>query len=115
MKKAEVIDLFIEIKQEYPFFDDSDANIERHLGYLKDFPFDVALSNVRAHIASDSKRAPGIADIRGRLGDQLEAQKSKDAALDHFANLDAWIAGSAPPPEGYWERGRKAIRGEAND
>lgn len=111
MIRDEVMLIIAELVENYPSFDDSDENIDRHYKYLSDFPFDAAMQNVQEHIKTN-RFPPLIADIRGRLGDQMDAQRSKDAAQDHFAKLDAWIAEGSPPPEGYWERGRKAIRGE---
>lgn len=114
MNRADVIELFIEIKQEYPFFDDSDSNIDRYLDYLADVPFAMAMASTKEYIRTQHKREPGIADIRGRFDDERRAQRSKDAATAHFANLDAWGAADKPPPPDYWERGRRLIRGEAD-
>ncbi|MEI7027569.1 replicative helicase loader/inhibitor [Paenibacillus sp. y28] len=114
MNRAEVIELFIEIKQEYPNFDDSDEEINRHLKYLQDFPFETAMENVVRHIKTN-KWPPGIADIRGRLGDQLESQRSKEQAQAYFAKLDAFEANHAPPPEGYWEALRRRLQGGGHE
>lgn len=110
MNRAEVIDLFIEIKQEYPQFVDSDEEIDRHLKYLKDFPFEAALRNVEKHILTN-KWPPGISEIRGSLGEQIERERMKAATAEYFAKLDSWGANSTPP-DGYWERGRRLLRGE---
>jgi hypothetical protein len=98
--KDEVIGLMIEIKEEYPFFDVSDENIDRHYKYLKDFPFEEAMNNVVQHIKADSKKHPGIADIRGRLGDLQDSQRSKEETDSYFAQLELWKMNAAPPPEG---------------
>lgn len=111
MNRVEVLELFIEIKEEYPFFDDSDENVERHRRYLADFPFDAAMENVKRHIMTNSKRPPGIADIRGGLGDQLDSQRSKEEAEAYFAQVELWRQNSSPPPEGYWQRVRQQLRG----
>lgn len=113
MDRAEVIELFIEIKQEYSYFDDSDDEIDRHLKYLKDFPFQTALDNVEQHIRTN-KWAPGISEIRGSLGEQLERDRMKAMTSEHFANLDSWGLESVPP-EGYWESVRQKLRGVTND
>ncbi|QJD87882.1 replicative helicase loader/inhibitor [Cohnella herbarum] len=113
MNRVEVIDLLMEIKEEYPFFDVSDENIERHFRYLKDFPFEAAMRNVEQYIKTDSKKHPGIADIRGRLGDQLDSQRSKEETANYFAQLEASRLCNSPPPTGYWEHMRTLIRGES--
>jgi hypothetical protein len=114
VNKAEVIDLLAEIKEEYPFFDVSDENIERHLRYLKDFPFDAAMHNVEQYIKTDSKKHPGIADIRGRLGDLQDSQRSKEETASYFAQLEASRLCGVPPPSGYWDHMRTLIRGESS-
>lgn len=111
MTKNEVKLIIAELVESYPNFDASDENIDRHFRYLADFPFEVAMQNVEEYIKTN-RFPPLIADIRGKLGDQMDAQRSKDAALDHFAQLDAWLASSEPPPEGYWENMKRKLRGE---
>ncbi len=102
MDRAEVIDLFVEIKREYPFFDTSDENIDRHLKYLKDFPFDTALRNVEQHIKTN-KRPPGIAEIRGSLGEQIERDRMKAATAEYFAAREEAAKQACPPPPGWKE------------
>lgn len=113
MTRDDVIEIVAELIENYPSFDDSEANIDRHYKYLHDFSFDAAMKNVQEYIKTN-RFPPTIADIRGRLGDQMDAQRSKEAAAAHFANLDAWGAAGSPPPPDYWERGRRLLRGEAN-
>ena len=114
MRRDEVMLIVAELVENYPGFDDSEDNIDRLCKYLSDFPFEVAMQNVEEYIKTN-RFPPLIADIRGKLGDQMDAQRSKDAALDHFAQLDAWLASSEPPPEGYWENMKRKLRGEANE
>ncbi|WP_020621104.1 hypothetical protein [Paenibacillus daejeonensis] len=114
MDRADVIELFIEIKSEYPNFDDSDEEIDRHLRYMKDFPFEAALENVVHHIKTN-RWPPGISDIRGRLGDQIDSQRSKQAAAVHLERLEGWRQLDEPPPPGYWENMRKLIKGAGNE
>lgn len=114
MNKLQVIDLFGLIKRTYPGFDSSPQSVDHFTKYLQDFPIEVARENLEKHILTE-RFPPTIADIRGRLGDHMEAQRSKDAAAAHFANLDAWSAAGTPPPPDYWERGRRLIRGVADD
>lgn len=102
MNRVEVIELFIEIKQEYSNFDDSDDEIDRHLRYLKDFPYQTALENVEQHIQT-SKWPPGIAEIRGRLGEQLERQRMREETQAYFAKLELWKRTAVPPPAGMRE------------
>lgn len=111
MDRADVIELFIEIKSEYPNFDDSDEEIDRHLRYLRDFPFEAALENVVHHIKTN-RWPPGMADIRGKLGDQIDSQRSKDAAATYETNLQHWQALDEPPPPDYWQQMKKMIKGD---
>lgn len=111
MNKLQVIDLLAIVKRTYPNFDTSAQSIEHHAKYLKDYPFEVALENVEKHILTE-RFPPTIADIRGRLGDQMESQRSKATAAEHFARLDAWGANNTPPPEDYWESIKRKLRGE---
>lgn len=102
MDRAEIIDLFIEIKQEYPYFNDSDDEVDRHLKYLKDFPFDAALRNVEQHIKTN-KRPPGIAEIRGSLGEQIERDRMKTATEEYFEERARARQQACPPPPGWKE------------
>lgn len=103
MNRVEILDLLTEIKRNYPSFDVSDESIERHSKYLRDFPFDAAMQNVEDHIRTD-RFPPTIADIRGRLGDQMESQKSKEQTASYFAQVELWKHNAAPPPDGMRER-----------
>ncbi|MBP1992526.1 hypothetical protein [Paenibacillus eucommiae] len=114
MNRAEVIDLMIEIKEEYPTFDVSEEEIERHYKRLKDFPLAAALKNVDDHVKTN-KYFPKISDIRGCLGDQLDSQRSKEQAAAHEANMNEWAKIDSPPPDGYWETMRTRLRGEQFD
>ncbi|SFF22631.1 hypothetical protein SAMN04487969_11933 [Paenibacillus algorifonticola] len=109
MDRADVLDLFAEIAAEYPTFDSSDAEVDRHFKYLHDFPFEAAKQNVEQHIKTN-KWPPAIADIRGKLGDQLDSQRGKEQAAAFEAQLQEWEAASSPPPAGFWEAGRQLLR-----
>lgn len=111
MIRAEVFDLLLEIKSNYPSFDVSDDNVDRHYKYLQDFPFPEAMKNVELHIKTDSF-PPKIADIRGRLGDLMDSQRSKEEAAAYEVQLEEWASENKPPPEGFWEQGRQLLRGE---
>ncbi|MEK4117663.1 replicative helicase loader/inhibitor [Paenibacillus sp. FSL W8-0919] len=102
MNRAEVIDLFIEIKQEYPYFNDSDDEVDRHYKYLKDFPFEAALRNVEQHIKT-SKRPPGISEIRGSLGEQIERDRMKSYTQEYFTERARAKQEACPPPPGWKE------------
>lgn len=102
MDRAEVIDLLIVIKENYPNFDVSDENVDRHLKYLHDFPFEVALRNVDEHIRT-SKYAPNIAEIRGSLGEQIERDRMKAATAEYFAAREEAQKQACPPPPGWKE------------
>ncbi|MDO7908458.1 replicative helicase loader/inhibitor [Paenibacillus sp. JX-17] len=102
MDRAEVFELLIVIKENYPNFDVSDASVERHLKYLKDFPFETAVSNVEQHVLT-SRFAPNIAEIRGSVGDQREHEQLKAATQQHFDKLESWEQTAAPPPPGLRE------------
>lgn len=112
MDKIEVQDLLEEIKKEYPNFDVSVENENRLYKYLSDFPFKAALKNVEDHIKTN-RFPPTIADIRGRLGDLQDSQRSKEETASYFAQLDASRLCNVPPPTGYWDHLRKLVRGEA--
>jgi hypothetical protein len=112
VNRAEVFDLLIEIKQNYPNFDVSDESIERHYKYLRDFPFEAALKNVEQHIMTE-RFPPTIADIRGRLGEQMDSQRSKDKAVAYFEQLERWRKDGSEPPPGYWDSVRAKLKGDA--
>nr|WP_275901159.1 hypothetical protein [Paenibacillus periandrae] len=97
------------IKRRYPSFDTSPENVRDHAKYLRDFPFEAALENVEKYILTD-RFPPTIADIRGRLGDLQDSQRSKDEAAAFQAKLDQWAADDRPPPNGYWERVRQKLQ-----
>ncbi|MGG3839689.1 replicative helicase loader/inhibitor [Paenibacillus thiaminolyticus] len=111
MDRAEVFELLIVIKENYPNFDVSDDSVERHFKYLNDFPFAVALRNVDEHIRTN-KYPPNIAEIRGRLGEQIERTRMKQETDEYFDQLDAWRQNAAPPPPGNLERVRALVKGE---
>jgi Loader and inhibitor of phage G40P. len=111
--RDDVIEIIAELIENYPSFDDSEDNIDRHYKYLQDFPFEAAMKNVQEYIKTN-RFPPTIADIRGRLGDQMDSQRSKDAAAAHFESLDSWSANDEPPPAGYWESMKEKLRGDAD-
>lgn len=114
MDRVDVIDLLTEIKENYSTFDVSDESIDRHYKYLHDFPFTAALQNVEDHVKT-SRFAPLIADIRGKLGDQLDSQRSKEEAEAYLARIELWKQNAVPPPDGMRERVFSVCRGTAND
>jgi len=97
--KTEVAKILLTIKENYPSFDASKESVDRHLKYLKDFPFDVARENVHGHILTE-KFPPTIADIRGRLGEQLDRQRMQENTDSFLSQLDNWSTKAAPPPSG---------------
>lgn len=102
MDRAEIIELLIIIKENYPNFDTSDENIDRHLKYLNDFPFDVAVRNVDEHIRT-SKYLPNIAEIRGSLGEQIERDRMKSITQEYFTERARAKQEACPPPPGWKE------------
>lgn len=102
MNRAEIIDLLIVIKENYPTFDTSPENEDRHLKYLHDFPFDVAMRNVDEHIRT-SKYPPNIAEIRGSLGEQLERNRMRSATEEYFAEREEARKHACSPPPGWKE------------
>ncbi|MBU5673216.1 hypothetical protein [Paenibacillus brevis] len=102
MEKAEVFDLLIAIKENYPNFDVSDENVERHFKYLHDFPFDKAIQNLDEHIRT-SKYHPNIAEIRGSVGEQIERDRMKAATAEYFAERAEAAKHACPPPPGWKE------------
>ncbi|CAI6087214.1 hypothetical protein [Cohnella sp. JJ-181] len=114
MNRSEVIRIMEVIKRTYPSFDVSAASIDHYAKRLLDFPFDAALENVERHVLTE-RFPPVLADIRGRLGDQLDSQRSKTEAAAYEAQLEAWRSGSlaSPPPPGYWDEVKAKIRGRS--
>lgn len=104
----------LEIKENYPTFDISDENIERHYRYLNDFPFPQAKKNVEQYIKAN-EYAPKIAHIRGHLGDLKDSEISKRQAVQYEQQLQRWSVDSPPPPGDYFERVRKQLRGEQSE
>jgi hypothetical protein len=100
--RAEVIELLIVIKENYPSFDVSEDSIDRHMKYLHDFPFDVAKRNVDEHIRT-SKYPPNIAEIRGSLGEQIERDRMKTATEEYFRAREKAQEQACPPPPGWKE------------
>ncbi|CAH1190350.1 hypothetical protein PAECIP111893_00288 [Paenibacillus plantiphilus] len=111
MEVIEIAELYKHIKKHFPFFDASLAKVKEDHKYLKHFPADAARTNIDQHILTETV-TPGIAHIRGRLGDQLDSQRSKRQAEEYDAQLNEWSEIDSPPPEGYWERTRKLLRGD---
>ncbi|MEC0169877.1 hypothetical protein [Paenibacillus graminis] len=102
MDKAEVGILARIIKANYPGFDKSPENIDRLHRYLRDFPFEEAAANVRQHILTE-KFPPNVAEIRGRLGEQIERDRMRQETVELFAAMDAARAAAVPPPSGLKE------------
>ncbi|NJJ37858.1 replicative helicase loader/inhibitor [Paenibacillus apii] len=102
MNKAEVAMLVRAIKANYPVYDSSGENIDRLCRYLKDFPYEVAAENVRQHILTE-RFPPNIAEIRGRLGDQIERDRMRAETQELFAKMDRAAARAVPPPPGQRE------------
>lgn len=110
MHRGEVAKLLMTIVDNYPNFDTSDANVDRHLKYLHDLPYEVAARNVDEHIRT-SKYPPNIAEIRGSLGDQMDKQRMKDTADEYLAQLDLLKKRAVPPPPGLREELYAELRG----
>ncbi|WP_136604638.1 replicative helicase loader/inhibitor [Paenibacillus dokdonensis] len=102
MDRAEIIELLIIIKENYPNFDTSEENINRHSKYLHDFPFERAVQNLDEHIRT-SKFPPNIAEIRGSIGEQMERSRMKTATEEYFAEREEARKHACPPPPGWKE------------
>ncbi|NQX67961.1 hypothetical protein HQN90_17710 [Paenibacillus alba] len=111
MKKSEVYDLMFEIKANYAPFVVSDDEVERHFKHLKDFPLSSALKNIDAYVKTN-QYPPKIADIRGKLGEQMDGEISKRQAAENEAYLIHWSLKESEPPSGYWQNIREKLRGE---
>jgi hypothetical protein len=111
MNKLQVIDLLEMLKRSYPGIDTSPESVQHYCKYLQDFPFDVAMRNVEEHIRTE-RFPPTIADIRGRLGDQMDAERSRRQAQEYFDQLEEWRKRSAPPPPGLSAEVRAMLRGD---
>ncbi|MFB6471237.1 hypothetical protein ACFCW7_00085 [Paenibacillus glucanolyticus] len=102
MHRGEVAKLLMIIVDNYPNFDASNENVDRHLKYLHDFPFDVAVRNVDGHIRT-SKYPPNIAEIRGSLGEQVERNRMRTVTEEYFAERARAREEACPPPPGWKE------------
>lgn len=96
MNKAEVLELLIEIKQNYSNVDVSIDAVDRHLEYLADMPLDVALRNVRMHVKT-SVYPPKIAEIRNGWSDP--ADHMAKAAREHIDQQEERRKHAVPPPQ----------------
>lgn len=103
MDRAEIFDLLIEIKENYPHFDVSEENVDRHMKYLHDFSFEAAQQNLQEHVRT-GKWPPNIAEIRGQLGEQLERDRMRAVTAEFFAKREAAAELASPPPPG-WKDG----------
>lgn len=111
MELVEIAELYAHIKRHYPFFEATKERVKEDYKYLKDFPADVARANIDRHILTETV-TPGIAHIRGRIGDLMDSQKSKEEADAFFAQVDLWKRNGSPPPDGYWESMKLKLRGD---
>ncbi|MCY9541827.1 replicative helicase loader/inhibitor [Paenibacillus alvei] len=109
MNRAEVARLLLGIKQNYPSFDASAESVERHARYLRDIPFEVAKQNLDSHIMTE-RFPPTIADLRGRLGEQIERNRMKQETDEYFEKLDEWRKKAVPPPRGNLEKVRAILK-----
>lgn len=112
MHRGEVAKLLMTIVDNYPNFNTSDENVDRHLKYLHDLPYEVAARNVDEHIRT-SKYPPNIAEIRGNLGEQIERDRMKAATEDYFAAREEAAKNACPPPPG-WKEAIYAKLGRTN-
>ncbi|MDQ0658792.1 hypothetical protein [Paenibacillus sp. W2I17] len=100
MERADVLRLFVVITDEYPNFDDSDENVDRHLKALKDFPFETAVQNVERHIEISSFY-PKISEIRGFAADQSARERELEATRTYLDQREARRKKSTLPPSGW--------------
>lgn len=111
MRIIEIAELYSLIKKHYPFFDASVEKVKADYAYLRDFPLDAARQNIDHHILTETV-TPGIAHIRGRLGDMIDRERSKEQAEAFNAQLVAWAQDNRPPPVDYWNNVRAKLRGD---
>ncbi|MCL6661749.1 hypothetical protein [Paenibacillus amylolyticus] len=100
MERADVLRLFVVITDEYPNFDDSDENVDRHLKELKDFPFETAIQNVERHIKTNGFY-PKISEIRGFAADQSARERELEATRAYLDQREANRAKATLPPPGW--------------
>ncbi|GIP61152.1 hypothetical protein [Paenibacillus woosongensis] len=116
MEKNEVALLFLTIQENYPDFDISDANVERHFEKLKDFPYAVAKANVEEYILTNLyRKAPSIPDIRGGLGSRKELEESRKAGKEFLKYLEEIQKTAVLPPEKVREKIRELKRSIKHD
>lgn len=97
MERADVLRLFVLITDEYPHFDDSDENVDRHLRALKDFPFETAVQNVQRHIETNSFY-PKISEIRGFAADQSSRERELAETRAYLEQQEIKRAKATLPP-----------------
>ncbi|MGF6357130.1 hypothetical protein ABIE27_005069 [Paenibacillus sp. 4624] len=100
MERADVIRLFMVITDEYPNFDDSDENVDRHLRELKDFPFKTAVQNVERHIKINSFY-PKISEIRGFAADQSARERELAETRAYLDQREVSRTKATLPPPGW--------------
>lgn len=100
MEIIEIAELYKHIKKHFPFFDASLTKVKEDHKYLKDFPKDVAQTNIDQHILTETT-TPNIAHIRGRLGEQIERERMRELTETYFAEREAAARTACPPPAGW--------------
>lgn len=109
MKRAQVIDLLIKLKEEYSQVDTSSPEIDRLYENLKDFPFDVACENIRQHILTNPF-PPKVSQIRGKQGDLKENTRDIIEGAHFLAEREVARAATTLPPPG-WKENIRGILG----
>lgn len=115
MTKSEVARLFERIVNFYPFFSGDLPKVNAWHEFLKEIPFENALTNLNQHIATE-KFPPTIAE----LSRPLEKEKTYNEAYhEHlreetssfFHQLEEWKKKAVPPPAHVKERMRQIASG----
>lgn len=102
MEVIEIAELYKHIKKHFPFFDASITKVKEDYKYLRDFPTEVAQSNIDQHIMTETV-TPNIAHIRGRLGDQLDREREYLDTQHLFALQEENRRQAVLPPSGWKE------------
>lgn len=116
MNRAEVAELFKKIKRAYSSFDVMDIEkVDEWQSYLKNVSLEVALENLRRHIATE-KFPPTIAELSRPLDpektdNELYHERLREAAIQRLEEIEAWRKKAVPPPAHVKERMREIAAG----
>ncbi|MBA9086532.1 hypothetical protein FHR92_003010 [Fontibacillus solani] len=100
MQRDEVALLFMTIREHYPKFDISIANLNRFHERLEDFPYELARTNLEEYIKTNRYRVePLIGDLRGGIGSRKELEQSREDGRAYLTKWDEMRSIAVDPPK----------------